>query len=237
MKSLAAMLMIFTFSCATVVPMQTASVVDAKHLRVGGQIGISGFCGNPASGVGGLSSCSEFPDGIPLPELRVNGRYGLGHAADVGASFQLYGQLISPEHPFQTGLTLDIKKEIVRFGPSHMQHIISFGLLGGFALSGRLGLPLWAQIETGIPVFYGIQFKELEVVLGGSFSSRYSIPKIGATPVVLKPNASTHLGATLGLFHRPSSWGIQLGYLVTPTFRSPGTIQLQIGWNLEKVIE
>jgi hypothetical protein len=219
--------------CATVVPLQAASVVPSQHLRVGGQLAFAAFCGNPAGGIGGLANCSEYPDGIPFPELRVNGRYGLGHGADVGASVQFLGQLISPERAFQTGLTFDLKREMLHVETGPVSHVISFALLGGGALAGRFGLPLWAQLEGGIPLFYGLQTSGFEVVLGGSLTTRLTFPKVGAQSY-LPTYATNRLSVSLGLFRRPSSWGLQLGYLVSPEFNRPGAIQLQFGWNFER---
>jgi hypothetical protein len=90
--------------CSTVVPMQTASAVDRGSARVGGQLAFSGYCGSVGTELGGID-CTEYPDGLQLPKLRVNGRYGLGHGFDLGASLQAVTQLYAPERAFQLGLS------------------------------------------------------------------------------------------------------------------------------------
>jgi hypothetical protein len=216
--------------CATVVPMQTASVVDRGRARVGGSLSAAGYCGDISGGLLlGMTRCTEYPDGIPLPELRVNGRYGLGAGFDVGLSAQAQGQLIAPERIFQFGLTADVKGELLRVPTDGPTHIVSTGLLGGAALSGRFGTPLWAQLEWGVPLFYGLQFSRWEVVAGASVSQRLLLPRF--TGDALPSVNSVRAGLTLGLFRRnPASWALQLSYLADPARFSTGTIQLQFGW-------
>ena len=74
--------------CATVSPMQTASTVDPGKWRVGAQLSTAAYCG---SFVEGPLVCTDYPDGVPIPELRVNARRGLPHGADVGISLQVLG--------------------------------------------------------------------------------------------------------------------------------------------------
>ena len=61
-----------------------------------------------------MLSCNSFPDGVPLPELRVNARAGFARGFDFGLSLQAYAQLLAPERPFQMGLTADVKGELLR---------------------------------------------------------------------------------------------------------------------------
>lgn len=224
-------LMLVLSDCATVVPMQTASVVERGGLRVGGQLSTSVFCGDASQGpLLGLTRCTDYPDGIPLPELRVNGRYGLGSRFDVGVSAQALGQVLAPERVFQFGLTVDLKAELVRARTGAVTHVVSAGLLGGAALSGRFGLPLWAQLEWGVPLFYGLQLEHWEFVVGTSLSERRTVSRVGAS-VVLPPSSNARVGFTLGAFRRvPTSWGLQVGYLTDPARFSNGTIQVQFGW-------
>ncbi len=229
MRTLACLLLLT--GCATVVPMQTASVVDQGRLRVGGQLSASAFCGDPSQGpLLGLTRCTDYPDGIPLPELRVSGRYGLGSRFDVGLSAQALGQMLAPERIFQFGLTADVKGELMRATTGSVTHVVSTGLLGGASLSGRFGLPLWAQAEWGVPIFYGLQVSRWEFVVGTSLSERRTFSRLGLSEV-LPPSSLVHVGFTLGAFRRaPSSWGLQVGYLTDPTRFANGTIQLQFGW-------
>lgn len=217
--------------CATVAPMQTASVVGAGQLRVGGQLSAAAYCGDARQGLlVGLSRCTEYPDGVPLPELRVNGRYGLGGRVDVGLSLQAQGQVLAPERIAQLGLTLDVKGELARVEAGPITHVVSTGLLGGGALAGRLGLPLWAQLELGVPVFYGLQVGRWEFVAGASLSQRTLHPRLGAAPV-LPVHDSPRVGLVLGVYRRaPAGWALQLGYLADPARFGLGALQLQFGW-------
>lgn len=216
---------LFLSGCSTVVPMQTASAVDRGKLRVGGQLSSSTFCGSMAGGVMGLTQCTEYPDGVPLPEVRANGRFGLGHGFDVGASMQALWMIAAPERPFQLGVTGDVKGELLRIPTRGPSHIVSVGLLAGAAIAGRLGLPLWTQVEWGVPVFYGVQFQRWELVLGVSASQRHT-----QSPNVSPSVDSVRAGFTLGLFRRePAGFAIQLGYTTDPYRFAAGTLQLQVG--------
>jgi hypothetical protein len=232
MRRLAIGLALLTSSaCSTMVPMQTASAVDRGRFRVGGQLSASGFCGDLPGGVLGLTRCTDYPDGVPLPELRGNARYGLGRGFDVGASLQVLGQLFAPERPFQLGLTLDVKGELLRLPTRGPTHVLSVGLLGAGAASGRLGLGLWSQLEWAVPLFYGLQFAHWELVASVSAGQRHL-----QSPNVSPSRDEVRTGFTLGLFHRdPAGFAVQLGYLTDPARFSSGTIQLQVGvfWDLD----
>lgn len=222
--------MLLLTGCATVVPMQTASVVDKGRLRVGGQLSAAAYCGDLRTGaILGLSRCTEYPDGVPLPEVRASGRLGLGAGFDVGVSAQAQGQVLAPERIFQFGLTTDVKGELLRVETRGPTHVVSTGLLGGAALSGRFGVPLWAQLEWGVPVFYGLQFTRWELVFGASVSQRMLLPKLGAASG-LPPAETVRAGLSFGVFRRPSSWALQLAYLVDPARPLAGALQLQFGW-------
>lgn len=217
--------------CATVVPMQTASVVEKGRVRVGGQLSAAGYCGSPAQGLLlGMTRCMEYPDGIPLPELRANGRLGLGAGFDVGLSAQAQGQVLAPERVLQVGLTGDVKGELLRREAGPVTHVVSTGLLAGAALSGRFGLPLWGQVEWGVPAFYGLQLARFEFTFGVSVSQRLLVSRVGG-PALLPPVESTRVGLSLGVFRRnPASWAVQLSWLADPARFSTGAIQLQFGW-------
>ncbi len=224
-------LFLTTSGCATVVPMQTASVVAPQHWRAGAQATAAAFCGIASQGIVGLTRCTEYPDGIPLPEVRANVRRGIGHAIDLGGSLQVQGQIESPERPLQVGLTVDGKRELFhRSGSNDTAHVLSLGLLAGTAVSGRLTLAPWTQLEWGVPVFYGFQFSRFELVGSASFSQRFTFPRIGASTAVLG-QASYRLSFAVGLYRRePAGWAIQLGYLTDPSRFLTGSIQLQFGW-------
>jgi hypothetical protein len=211
--------------CSTVVPMQTASAVDRGGLRVGGQLSASGFCGSIPGGVLGLAQCTEHPDGVPLPELRADARYGFAKGADVGASVQVQGMVAAPERSLQLGLTADLKAELLRVATSGPTHVVSAGVLGGMAAAGRLGLPWWSQFEWSVPFFYGLQFQRWELVFGAQVSQRAT-----RSPNVEPSTDTVRAGFTVGLFHRnPTGIGLQLGYLANPRRFGAGSWQLQVG--------
>ena len=221
----AVLLMLIVTGCTTVVPMQTASAVDRGHFRVGGQVSTSVFCGSIAEGGLGVTRCTDYPDGIPMPELRANGRYGLGHGFDVGASLQGHAAIFAPERAFQLGVAVDVKGELLRIPTRGPTHIVSLGLLGGTAIAGRFGLPLWPQVEWAVPLFYGLQFQHWELVLSASASQRFT-----KSPNVSPSTDTVRTGFTLGLFHRePAGFVVQLGYSTDPARFSLGTFQLQFG--------
>ena len=211
--------------CTTVVPMQTASAVDRGRFRVGGQLSTAAFCGSIPEGGLGVTRCTEYPDGIPIPELRANARYGLGHGFDVGASLQGHGAIFAPERAFQFGLSADLKGELLRLPTRGPTHIVSVGLLGGMAIAGRFGLPLWPQVEWALPLFYGLQFQHWELVLSANASNRFT-----KSPNISPSTDTVRVGFTVGLFHRqPAGFALQLAYTTDPARFSYGTLQLQLG--------
>lgn len=222
MRSL--LLLILFAGCSTITPMQTASVVDPGTVRVGGQLSAAGACDLPA-GLLGYIGCADHPDGVPLPELRVNGRTGFARGFDVGVSLQGQGTLFAPERPFQLGLTADVKGELLRVRTSGPTHLVSVGLLGGTALAGRFSQPLWAQVEWGVPVFYGLQFEHLELVASATLSQRFT-----KSPNLAPSTNRAHVNFSLGLYKRdPAGLGVQVSYLTDATRFSTGMLQLQVG--------
>jgi hypothetical protein len=221
------LLLLAASGCATITPMQTASVVDPGHLRLSGQLAGTGFCGDFRSGLVGAVSCSDYPDGFPIPEVRVNGRYGAAHGFDVGLSLQAYGQVQAPQRVLQVGATLDVKRELLRVKTdSGLVHVISAGLLGSASVSGRVKETAWSQLEWGVPVFYGLQFAHFELVANATLITRHvTIP--APSPTV----DTVRVSFALGLYRRdPSGFGVQIGWLAEPAKFSTGAIMLSAGW-------
>ncbi len=228
----AAVFLVLT-GCVTVTPMQTASTVDDGAWRVGGQLSAAGYCGSfdgPTP-----TDCTNYPDGVPLPELRVDARRGLPHRSDVGLSLQVEGQLFAPSRPLQVGLSFEGKRELwSTTGASGRRQLVSISFLAGAAVSGRLGLPPYLQYEWGVSAFYGLKTSRFEAVVGATVSRRTLFNQVGA-PSPLPSVDSERIGLTLGLFRRaPAGWAIQLGYLTDPGHFAHGAIQLQYGvfWDL-----
>ena len=212
--------------CATVTPMQTASSVEDGTWRVGAQLSAAGYCG---SFVAGPLVCSEYPDGAPLPELRVNARRGLPHGTDVGLSLQVAGQVLAPTRPVQVGLTLEGKHELVSGALGQARQVLSLGLLLGGAVAGRPTLRPYLQVEWGLELLYGIATARYEWVAGVAISERTAFNEVGGHPALPKLRTE-RLGFTVGVFRRaPAGWALQLGYLADPFRFDKGAIQIQYG--------
>lgn len=220
-------------SCATVVPMQTASVVERGVLRTGASLSATAYCGALSEGVLlGMTRCTEYPDGFPLPELRGSARLGLGSRFDVGVSAQAMALLLAPERAGQVGLTLDVKGELLRLESGQVTHVVSTGLLGGAALSGRFTLPAWGQVEWGVPLFYGLRLERYEFVAAVSVSQR-RLARGFAFPSPFLTD-SVRVSGSLGVYRRgPSGWAVQLAYVSDPARITTGSTQLQFGWFFE----
>lgn len=207
-----AALLFLLAGCATVVPMQTASALSDGTWRLGGQLSTAAYCGI----AGGPFECSEFPDGISMPELRLDARRGIPGGSDVGISVQLATQVLAPERPVQLGLALEAKHELV----STERHVLSIDLLGAAAIAGRPSLAALGQGEWAITLLYGLRLARFEVVTGASLSQR--IPTRGFV--------TERIGFTVGLFRRaPSGWALQLGYAGQPSRFGTGSLQVQYG--------
>ena len=217
--------------CASVTPLQTASVVARGHTVIGGQVSGSLFCGSFAAGTLGVLQCNQYPDGVPLPEVRANVRRGVGWSSDVGGSIQVLGQIGAPEKVLQVGTSLDVKRELFRVtASSGLTHVLSLGAVGATAIIGRLALAPLGQFEWAVPLRYGLLTQHTEWVATVLVSQRY---EFGGSRDV-RPFSSWRLGGSVGVFRKdPIGWGVQLGYLTEPTKFAYGSIQLQLGWMWE----
>jgi hypothetical protein len=213
--------------CASVVPMQTASVVPFESWRLGGQLGAAAFCS-----LDDVTRCHDYPDGVPAPELRLDARRGMGNALDLGASLQVQAALLSAERPIQLGLALDARRELGAWPAANGEgaHVVSAGLQVGGAVAGRLTLAPWLQAELAVPVHYGYRTARHEWVIGISGSTRALFPAVGSgrdLPLV----HTWRMGASAGVFRRTQNgWALQLGFLTQPSRPSTGALLLQVGW-------
>lgn len=212
--------------CATVVPMQTASVVERGAWRLGAQGSAAGFCN-----LSDITQCHDYPDGVPTPELRLDARRGLGAKSDLGASLQLQPVVLSAERPLHLGLAVDGKRELLRISAADGNaHVVSGGLQLAGAVSGRLGLSPMLQAELALPVHYGYQTTRFEWVAGLSLSRRAVFPSVGGPPE-REAMTTWRMGASVGAYRRtPSGWGAQLGYLTLVDRPRAGALLLQFGW-------
>lgn len=212
--------------CATVVPMQTASVVPDDRWRAGGQVSTATFCS-----LSDVTQCHDYPDGLHLPELRLDVRRGLGASMDLGASVQVLPAVLSAERPLQVGLTLDAKRELLRRSTTAGNaHVLSAGLQLFGAMAGRAQLAPWLQAELAIPLHYGFQTERFEWVAGLSLSRRSTWPSVGDRRYPWSYD-TWRVGGSFGLYRRaPSGWAVQLGYLTRAERPSTGALLLQLGW-------
>lgn len=210
--------------CSTIVPMQTASVVERDSWRVGGQLSSAGLCN-----IDDVTKCNAFPDGIQLPELRLDARRGVWSSTDVGASVQVQPSAFSPEHPLQLGVTVDGKRELLRLSDGDNAYVLSAGLLAAGAVAGRFTLRPWITAQLGVPVFFGYQTRTFEIVAGASMTRAVIFQDVGGTQQ-LQTLHDLNFGFSLGYFRRaPSHWALQLAYLTERRAFSAGALQLQFG--------
>jgi hypothetical protein len=218
-RALLASVSVVAAGCATVAPMQTASVVEEGGWRAGGQLSF-GYCD--------VEFCNDYPDGIPLPELRLDLRRGVGSHFDFGASFQLQPMIFAVERVLQAGLTVDVKRELLHLGDAELAHVLSAEISLAGAWAGRLGISPALQGEAGAHLFYGLQAGNVEVVVSGWAAWRTVWPSAAQPSSLLH---SARFGASAGVFSRnPAGWAIQLGYNTERTMPHGGLIQLQAGW-------
>ncbi len=224
------LLLLLGGGCGTVVPMQTASVVDPGHLRLGGQLS-GGYCdASPPT-----FPCNVYPDGVPLPAVRVDGRKGIAPGTDLGGSVGLQGLIYAPERPLQMALTADGKHELLRANrPGDRSHVLSSGLLVGAGVAGRLGLAPWLTTEIGVPVHYGYQTAHHEWVASAWTAYRALFASVGGDQDLPTFN-SLRYGVALALYRRaPAGWGLSVGYDTSTDAFLGGAVQAQLAWFWER---
>lgn len=157
-RAILTMVLVAVSGCATVAPMQTASVVARAACASAASSRRRRTAGTPpAASFSGSASAPSTPMAFHCLSSEPTPGTASGRAS-TSASTQAQGRAaIAPERIFQFGLTTDVKGELLHVEDGALTHVVSTGLLGGAALSGRFGLPLWAQLEWGVPVFYGVQ--------------------------------------------------------------------------------
>ncbi len=195
--------------CATVVPMQTASTLGAGQAEIGGQAGYATWCGTFPP------SCARTPKDLQMPELRLNGRLGLG-PGDVGVS--LHGVLMS-DRGWEAGGFTDLK---VRLASAQLREglraIVSAGAGAGlgyltmdrsvYANYNRyyVATDSALQFDLAIPLYLGLQTEVTE----WAFSLRGLERRVSGDPYRLwVPSA----GVSAAFFLRkPTRFGVQLSY-------------------------
>ncbi len=229
-RSFAVLSICILSNCATVLPMQPASVLPEGQLRMGGQVTVAPLCGLTRN-YG--QDCAAGDNGLPLPEFRFNARRGMGKQSDVGFSVQL-APWIQSARPVQLGLTLDGKHEIWSrsLGDGRRQIVsANFGIQGSTRIgNGKPGSRTEFQLDGVIPVQFGHQTERFEWVVSLGYLHRFRFESIDA-PLPPPVTDAPWLQLSLGVFRRsPGSWSLQVGYL-TPAAQ-PLAGSLQIGYAL-----
>jgi hypothetical protein len=174
--------------------------------------------------------------GVPLPEVRLQGRTGVGAGWDVGLS--LHGSArAGPGSGFsgvavRTGLFGDVKRELLaRPLEGGARQVLSVAPGLGVSLVPQGPRGAWApDLEVALPVLAGHQTAGWELVGGVQVVQRLALRPGAADPQArLLPR--TDAGLTLGAYSRgPARVAWQLGYL-TPVTR-PGDGAFQLGFGL-----
>ena len=209
--------------CITPLPLQTASAVPQGITRLGGGVSVTPYCsftGDP------LNECARGLTGIPLPELRLDVRRGLGNGWDLGGSGRV--ELVA-YRGFQAGLLVDAKKEVWagEIGPGRRQVLSLGGAVSADAVVVSSGGTPSVRPELGLalPLFYGWQGENSEWVVSPRLVQRFPYSR-GLYGV-------SEFGLALGVFHRSSGLGLQLSYQAPFELPTSGLFTVSIGGFLD----
>ncbi|HLL55346.1 MAG TPA: hypothetical protein VK447_17440 [Myxococcaceae bacterium] len=221
--------------CATVVPMQPASVLAEGETRVAAQLSVAPWCG---VGGGLAQGCAYNPGGTPLPDARVGVRRGFGSGLEAGVSAHATG--FAPpgtgfEPALRGGLWLEGKKEVWsrEVGPGQRQ-VLSVGPgLGVDLVSVRpMGLHAFApEVLLGLPVYFGHQTEGFEWVVRAAFLERLAEPSLALDGRPPRLDVG-ELELSVALLRRPPGhWGVSLGYRAPTGQLAGGAFSLGFGWS------
>lgn len=224
--ALIAALGLLAAGCGTVIPLQTASTVPRGSYRVGGQLNVAPWCSVTSS----LTLCQVAPLGapgtpvVPMPELRLNGRYGAADRLDLGLSLHVLPA------PFRAGAFLDGKLELWSRPHGEGRQVLSLGLGAGVTAGPSFaGTPGISQVELGLPLFYGHPLGPVDLVGSARVLERLAFVDTlsGGPREVL---GVTELGLTAGVLTRGNPGvGVQLGYSASVGLLDRGPFSLSVG--------
>ena len=221
--------------CTTVVPLQTATTVPRGTWRVGAQVAVSPWCSLSRDVA---NQCAYLPEGLPLPELRLQGRTGVAEGTDVGASLLASAQLAPDPGStpvVRTGLYVDGKRELLsrELGDGRRQ-VLSVAPGVGFALTPVA--PRWEvgpDLDVALPVFLGHQSQGWEWVVGAQVQERVRW-RLGEADPERQVRARTEVGLSVGAFSRGSAKvAYQLGYVAPVDRLGGGRLTFVFGWVID----
>ena len=215
--------------CATVVPLQTASVVPGGTWRVGGQVALSPWCSLSRDMA---QRCAFLPQGTPLPEVRLQGRTGVAEAVDVGVSLFASAELPAGlPAAVRGGVYVDGKRELLSRGlGGERRQVLSVAPGVGFALSpvAPRGGPA-PDVDLALPVLLGHQTEGWEWVAGAQVLERFQSRGESADPEQ-RLRARTEVGLTVGAFSRgPARTAYQLSYVAPVDRLADGRLTFGFG--------
>ena len=205
------------------------------------------YCGS----IGLVTDCAFYPEGLPLPELRLSARRGVGDGLDFGAAVAARVELYAVDRPVGALFTFDAKRELwsrpLGWGAWGERLVVSVNPLMAAGAAGAIGLAPTVEAELGVPLHVGLVQGGGEWVGSLRLSQRLLLPKLGAEPPAPYPGVTTtRLGLAAGYVF-DSGLAVQLGYqsivfgagylslgkstlvAVAPEFTA-GAWQLSVGW-------
>ncbi|HZA52314.1 MAG TPA: hypothetical protein VE549_16325 [Myxococcaceae bacterium] len=223
--------------CETITPLQTASTVDPGMWRVGAQLSASPYCTVTLDPTG---NCYIVPGNLPIPQLKLAARAGVFPRVDAGLSIQGSGTVPVAPHPppsyLRMGALLDAKVEVWSASTESGRHLVAAAAGVGSSLerwstpSAPLALP---DLELVVPIFYGYQTPELELVASPRFMERFTFIDItgdGRREVLEQP----WLGLALRAITRgPQRWAFGLDYSAPTWGLHQGAWTISVGFMLD----
>ncbi len=227
----------FLSGCTTVTPLQTASTVRPGAYRLSAQASATGWCGLDFPP--GPQSCASIPSGVPLPELRLQARYGVSPSWDVGLG--LHSTVVVPSGA-QVGMAAEAKAVVLRLpGEDGAVHLFSVGPSLGYTHRAR---GLFGEVEGGdqsnvevvAPLYYGYQTASAEWVVSPRFVERVSLHDLDrdGRREVLAYGLVGLQGGVVTRTEGPVRFAFGLEYLAPLGYVSEGAFTASVGilWEL-----
>ena len=209
---------------------------------MGAQLSASPYCTATLDPTG---NCYKVPSSAPFPELRLAARAGLFPRIDAGLSISggASGVTVAPgvgvrlvPGSLRVGALLDAKVEVWSAPTQSGRHLVAAAAGVGSALE-RWSTPSAPRavpdLELVVPIFYGYQTPELELVASPRFMERFTFIDItgdGRREVLEQP----WLGLALGAITRgPQRWAFGLDYSAPTSGLHRGAWTISVGFMLD----